>query len=440
MSALSALTQPTRPGNVQLAPNPARGYTGYSASILARSLPTDSSVPSVSQYYNYSFQRPQQTAKREQRTTVRSGDANLSRTASDANVKYANSAKKRHLVTGPVVIYNVFRLLPVDKQLAASYVFEPDTVSMCKKNSEIAASFDRADLVQTWNLAKLCCEQAQSCEYDQFQSFHFLRRPLVDAIFKHYSSQNDVQTLAMLSCVFSSKPHVALAAPAPPTPVKPPLPMPTPQATTDTSAPLNYNAYHTIHPSDTSLKGWNYTVSKLRRSCSWSGEEPISVSETTELVEVIKDEDNLEKDECLPDSITRIQYDAFKKIYANILYQFGLHSQRACLMKYVETSTQQRHSGLDVVPVCNRCHKVARNSDSVRCSPCNIFTIKCIICRMFVKGLCSVCLLCCHGGHVTHINDWFRTHYECPTGCGCQCLHQPRAAPLTDSCTHTSMP
>jgi len=45
------------------------------------------------------------------------------RTAVDTNTRDQDMNKKQQqLVTGPVVIYNVFCLLPVDKRLAANYV------------------------------------------------------------------------------------------------------------------------------------------------------------------------------------------------------------------------------------------------------------------------------------------------------------------------------
>jgi len=47
------------------------------------------------------------------------------RTAADTNTRDQDVNKKQQqLVTGPVVVYNVFCLLPVDKCLAANYVYE----------------------------------------------------------------------------------------------------------------------------------------------------------------------------------------------------------------------------------------------------------------------------------------------------------------------------
>jgi len=44
------------------------------------------------------------------------------RAPADTSTKDQDVNKKQQLVTGPVVIYNVSCLLPVDKRLAANYV------------------------------------------------------------------------------------------------------------------------------------------------------------------------------------------------------------------------------------------------------------------------------------------------------------------------------
>jgi hypothetical protein len=47
----------------------------------------------------------------------------------------------------------------------------------------------------------------------------------------------------------------------------------------------------------------------------------------------------------------------------------------------------------------------------------------CALCCAPTRGLTCVCALCGHGGHWEHMNDWFRTSSECPSGCGCTCDH-----------------
>lgn len=41
------------------------------------------------------------------------------------------------------------------------------------------------------------------------------------------------------------------------------------------------------------------------------------------------------------------------------------------------------------------------------------------------------CQSCRHGGHVSHMTQWFREHLECPvTACNCRCMSLDAAAPL----------
>ena len=44
--------------------------------------------------------------------------------------------------------------------------------------------------------------------------------------------------------------------------------------------------------------------------------------------------------------------------------------------------------------------------------------------RIPCRGLFSFCGVCFHGGHIDHIEQWFRTHDECPYGCGHRCIER----------------
>ena len=53
-------------------------------------------------------------------------------------------------------------------------------------------------------------------------------------------------------------------------------------------------------------------------------------------------------------------------------------------------------------------------------------------------GSSSFCLACGHGGHAFHVDEWFKTHDMCPTGCGCYCLYDnPMASPGGEEVTVT---
>ncbi|CAF2827423.1 unnamed protein product [Rotaria sp. Silwood2] len=55
--------------------------------------------------------------------------------------------------------------------------------------------------------------------------------------------------------------------------------------------------------------------------------------------------------------------------------------------------------------------------------PCIVKEFMCSICRIPCRGLFSFCGVCSHGGHIDHIQTWFKIHDECPYGCGHRCQY-----------------
>ena len=76
--------------------------------------------------------------------------------------------------------------------------------------------------------------------------------------------------------------------------------------------------------------------------------------------------------------------------------------------------------GVTFTPLCPRCMEPVTDADV--CQICKDYAFQCSICCSAVRGLCTWCPLCGHGGHVNHIIPWFRRHEKCPTGCGCVCM------------------
>ncbi|XP_006860369.1 PREDICTED: WD repeat-containing protein 59 [Chrysochloris asiatica] len=68
---------------------------------------------------------------------------------------------------------------------------------------------------------------------------------------------------------------------------------------------------------------------------------------------------------------------------------------------------------------CSHCRSEVRGT---QCAICKGFTFQCAICHVAVRGSSNFCLTCGHGGHTSHMMEWFRTQEVCPTGCGCHCL------------------
>ena len=52
----------------------------------------------------------------------------------------------------------------------------------------------------------------------------------------------------------------------------------------------------------------------------------------------------------------------------------------------------------------------------------------CVVCQLPVRGLYVWCQGCGHGGHETHLREWFEKYVECPTGCGHRCQIRPVAS------------
>ena len=76
---------------------------------------------------------------------------------------------------------------------------------------------------------------------------------------------------------------------------------------------------------------------------------------------------------------------------------------------------------------CLNCHReglLNSSFDSV-CNQCKLRkNPKCIYCRLPVRGHVSACLACGHGGHLSHMLQWFESHDQCASSCGCNCLEE----------------
>jgi len=80
-----------------------------------------------------------------------------------------------------------------------------------------------------------------------------------------------------------------------------------------------------------------------------------------------------------------------------------------------------------IYATCPSCDKplpvtIPENSEErLICPKCAQRFGECSICRKAVDGVYVMCQGCGHGGHVGHLQDWFRTNTVCPTGCGHSC-------------------
>lgn len=97
---------------------------------------------------------------------------------------------------------------------------------------------------------------------------------------------------------------------------------------------------------------------------------------------------------------------------------------------FIEATRVMRASSLEDVSTLN-CTSTTYLSTCARCGK-NItktgwFCVKCpkvvtcVVCHQPVKGLFAWCQGCAHGGHISHMQEWFSSRRQCPAGCGHLC-------------------
>lgn len=404
MSALSEMTQPTR------IPSTARMMRGYP--VAARSLPLpDRRVPSVSQYYQLQDQKPQ-------KSNSKPGLRDQLLPEEDKT-----ATRNRKCPVGPVIVYDLSCLLPVQKVLGENYVFDrKDLVSMCRRNSQAAAAADRKDLVQVWSLASVQVSQFKGSnsvfgDLSTVWGRHPFGQKLVNLWIDYYSSISDVQTLAMISCTFGSVGNSA----AQPSALK-----------TTATAPGCSNNTNNADPFTNGLKtdkdavgsGQNSFVRKVHQSNSLPeakiegvDHSPDAATGERSRFSECADSDDDDTRISLLDSTQSAKCDRFKHAYANILFQWEQVKQRAELLGYLSSCALDENSRFSIEPSSSVNEK--DNFSAVLTA-----SVICVLCQLRVKGVVSLCAVCGHGGHTLHMLDWFGSHKSCASGCGCECVYE----------------
>ncbi|XP_015109430.1 GATOR complex protein WDR59 isoform X1 [Diachasma alloeum] len=316
-------------------------------------------------------------------------------------------------------VYDASSLFFVNKELAEKYIINiTDIPGMCQHNANVAASLERPDLVQAWYLASLVISSPlsnnsqSSCYMDIVPPWplHPFGQNLIHSLIQHYANQSDVQMAAMLSCAVSyrSENHD--------------------NSQTLPSKSVNISRlftgkwwlkpggspYHTIHPADTSLEGWNFQNLKQNRSNSWS--------ESLDDLKLTQDTfGETERSLKLLDEKNTLLYDCYKKAYAEVLHRWRLLDARAQVLKHVSLSHIDTNKDVEFQSECHLCTKTSRGP---QCSHCKRLTFQCVICHISVRGPSNFCTVCGHGGHTQHLAAWFTKESVCPTGCGCSCLQE----------------
>ncbi|KAM8946014.1 GATOR2 complex protein WDR59 [Pelodytes ibericus] len=329
----------------------------------------------------------------------------------------SDSGSRPIKAAGKVIIQDISCLLAVHKTLGDMYILNcRDLQEMCQKNAASALSVGRRDLVQVWALAAaandMCLNPKSDPDTESPWACHPFGRQLLESLLAHYCHLHDVQTLAMLCSVFDAQVH--------------------PQGGGSSCAPFPARSVHSRYPSFTSSgsgsstsegysnSGWSIGGHDGEHVSPWGDASPdeYRYSNVSCLDPRERERDQHDKNKRLLDPANTQQFDDFKKCYGEILYRWGLQEKRAEVLKFVSCPPEP-HRGIEFGVYCSHCRSEVRGT---QCAICKGFTFQCAICHVAVRGSSNFCLSCGHGGHTTHMLEWFSTQEVCPTGCGCHCL------------------
>ncbi|KAA0715216.1 GATOR complex protein WDR59 [Triplophysa tibetana] len=331
-------------------------------------------------------------------------------------------------LAGKVIIQEISCLLPVHKALGETYVLNVNDIQdTCKKNGAAALAVGRRDLAKVWALASAATNLDLNPDPDPDAGTPWAKHPfgrqLLETLLEHYSQMSDVQSLAMLCSVFRG--HTS------------------PQEYTlyghQQARPVIFTAHHSRYPSvtscsltsgsfsstsDTAATPWNMVscARETEHAPPWGESSPDDYRYANQIYTDPREREKEQHDmnKRLLDPSNAFQFDDFKKCYGEILHRWGLKEKRAEVLKFVSCPPEP-HKGIEFGVYCCHCRSQARGT---QCAVCKRFTFQCAICHVAVRGSSNFCLSCGHGGHTSHMMDWFRSQDVCPTGCGCHCLLQ----------------
>ncbi|XP_077503120.1 WD repeat domain 59 isoform X2 [Amblyomma americanum] len=321
------------------------------------------------------------------------------------------SSQQHPMPSAAVLIYNMSGIMPINQSLAQNYMLDwGDPVAACNHNATCAANVGRKDLAQVWSLAALIAspqlsQDKQGPDAAVPWAQHSFGRRMLESIISHYLNHYDIQTVAMLCCIFSGENANGNCGKK--------------FAFDQACNSVGGSPYHTVTgPSDAVFSGLYVESLKRNRSNSWSDSiDDIRFMDSSPDPREVERTNHRANCKLL-DPTKSAHYDEFKKKYAEILYKWKLYEQRACVLKCLSTSPP-KVKAVDFITVCHYCKSDVR---SVQCDECKKLTLHCIVCHLAVRGQLHFCVSCGHGGHVEHLLDWFRTQSQCPSGCGCRCL------------------
>ncbi|XP_016364734.1 WD repeat-containing protein 59 isoform X1 [Sinocyclocheilus rhinocerous] len=330
-------------------------------------------------------------------------------------------------LAGKVIIQEISCLLPVHKALGETYVLNVNDIQdTCQKNGAAALAVGRRDLAKVWALASAATNLDLSPNPDPDAGTPWAKHPfgrhLLETLLEHYSQMSDVQSLAMLCSVFrghgSPQEYFTLYGHQQP-------------------RPAIFTPHHSRYPSftsssvtsgscsstsDSAITPWIMVGRESEHAPPWGESSPDDYRYANQIYTDPREREKEQHDmnKRILDPSNSWQFDDFKKCYGEILHRWGMKDKRAEVLKFVSCPPEP-HKGIEFGVYCCHCRSQARGT---QCAVCKRFTFQCAICHVAVRGSSNFCLSCGHGGHTSHMMDWFRSQEVCPTGCGCHCLLQ----------------
>ncbi|XP_059167958.1 GATOR complex protein WDR59-like isoform X10 [Physella acuta] len=292
----------------------------------------------------------------------------------------ADKMNKKMQKVGSVKVYDVSSIIPISKFLAQNYKLDLDDIhGTCEHNSNVAKKLGRKDLVMVWEqvdqMTKPCLQPSLDISKGMPWAYTPFGRQILKKMLDHYNKIKDVQTMAMLCCVFwdKEKPRKDLSA------------LMASSSSQKTSEYIAPNVPEITMASSTD-SGWNMLpMIKSKRSFSWS--------ESYDEFKIVEDKDP--KDRVLEKEISqhrnnskmlapelRQHYEHIKKTYANILFKWGLLNERALILKHTN-SIDAEQKVIEFPVSCWNCHEDVKGA---QCTHCSYTALRCAVCNLGVRA------------------------------------------------------
>ncbi|EPY50172.1 ubiquitin-protein ligase E3 [Schizosaccharomyces cryophilus OY26] len=368
----------------------------------------------------------------------------MNRFSSRGSTKRSIGTNKTTVETRHIVkLFDLSEAIPTKKHLAAEYMICGDKVEICKRNAKVAKAFGYHHLTNSWlfigRMMKLLEVKNKSKGIGTrtywFENGFFLKT--VQSFLDHYTAQENLQMLAMLSCVLDE-----------------------PELYSENKRLMNKTKNPVSAKSDSKLM--NKTSGKLAPKAE-RGEKMSSQSlarilakpekksgESSSVYSLGKDNIHLKKTLVVhvrleidgrnekvntkeEEMLWRLHvcFSFWRSAYAGLLDQWGFNIPKLELLKLnaICEKDQMIHNDHQVSNALSTNHlqvsialtKIRRKEfkDNV--------DERCAFCNLSIRGLSKVCNFCFHAIHEECFYEWFSvedtvTQY-CPSSCGCHCQY-----------------